>query len=378
MTTNILKFHRQTSDNLRKAAKKVKTLRAFVGFDGFVDQIIRLVDQRHSPQNYTTLSTILAFAKRIEKAAGKSTNIEMAVQRVKLGGNGPIVANALASFGLQTVCFGNLGFPELHPVFHDLAQKAKIYSVAEPALTLALEFDDGKIMMGQTEPLQMVTYENLMRHVGVSVFEQHWRQSHVICINNWTMLVPMTELWQKILQSHCDPQKLNREHLIFFDLADPEKRTRADLLQGLETLARFSPYFKVILGCNEKESVEFCTALQLEIGDGDKSELQQRAQQIRQRLQIDCVVIHPTRFSVAADANGTACVDGPYVRNPLISTGAGDHFNAGFCLASALDFALENALLTGVAASGYYVRKATPPTVTQLADFIENRPLRQE
>ena len=208
MPNNSAQLHRRVAQNLRNEENKVKSLRSFVGFDGFVDQIIRVVDQRQSPHQYSTIPTIGNFAKRIEKAAGKSTNIELAVQRIKLGGNGPIVANALANLGTQTACFGNLGSPNLHAVFQDLANKAQVFSVAEPALTLALEFDDGKIMMGQTETLQEVTYENLMAQIGAEVFNQYWQQSHLISINNWTMLVPMTDLWRSILQNHCDAQVL--------------------------------------------------------------------------------------------------------------------------------------------------------------------------
>lgn len=76
-------------------------------------------------------------------------------------------------------------------------------SVAEPAFTLALEFDDGKLMLNQSEALQKVTYENNINILGKDKFQQLWQQSHLISINNWTMLVTMTDLWQKILQHHC-------------------------------------------------------------------------------------------------------------------------------------------------------------------------------
>lgn len=73
-------------------------------------------------------------------------------------------------------------------------------------------------MMGQTETLQEVTYENLMAQIGAEVFNQYWQQSHLISINNWTMLVPMTDLWRSILQNHCDAQVLQRQHILFLIL----------------------------------------------------------------------------------------------------------------------------------------------------------------
>ena len=44
--------------------------------------------------------------------------------------------------------------------------------------------------------------------------------------------------------------------LFFFDLADPEKRTREDILKALSLITEFEKYFDVILGLNEKEAYE--------------------------------------------------------------------------------------------------------------------------
>ena len=48
---------------------------------------------------------------------------------------------------------------------------------------------------------------------------------------------------------------------------------------------------------------------------------------------------------------GTAKFLGPFVQHPKISTGAGDHFNAGFALGRTLGFDLEQSLCCGVATS---------------------------
>ena len=53
----------------------------------------------------------------------------------KLGGNGPIMANALASFGIGVTYLGSLGYPALHPVFDTFAQRAKVSSLCGPGLT---------------------------------------------------------------------------------------------------------------------------------------------------------------------------------------------------------------------------------------------------
>jgi sugar/nucleoside kinase (ribokinase family) len=67
-------------------------------------------------------------------------------------------------------------------------------------------------------------------------------------------------------------------------------------------------------------------------------------------------------------------VEGPFTPKPLITTGAGDHFNAGFCLGKLLGLDNATSVLTGVATSGFYVRTATSPTVANLVTMMRNWP----
>src|SRR5258708_33871018 len=97
------------------AARRAAAMAAFVGLDGFVDEIIHVVDKRDNAENFARLPTIAKLAERLAGAAGKSTNVELVNQLTKLGGNGPIMANALASFGIRVTYLGTLGYPALHP-----------------------------------------------------------------------------------------------------------------------------------------------------------------------------------------------------------------------------------------------------------------------
>src|SRR5580765_3469595 len=93
----------QCAAKLLTLAGPASRLKAFVGLDGFVDEIIHAVDKRADAENFERLPTISALSERISAAAGKSTNIELVNQRIKLGGNGPIMANALARFGVRVI-----------------------------------------------------------------------------------------------------------------------------------------------------------------------------------------------------------------------------------------------------------------------------------
>src|SRR5471032_2203928 len=116
------------------------------GLDGFVDNIIDVVDKRADALNYTRVETIAALGERISRAAGLSSNIELVVRQQKLGGNGPIMANALIENGLNVTYIGCLGAALPHAVFTDMVARCKAcYTLCDPGVTDALEFRDGKV-----------------------------------------------------------------------------------------------------------------------------------------------------------------------------------------------------------------------------------------
>lgn len=345
---------------------------AVLGFDGFVDEIVRIVDKRESLHEYSVLSTLSQLASRVAESAGKGTNLELVVQKVKIGGNGPIMANALATLGVPMTYAGMLGYPTLHPVFQELAERAQVVSVANPGHTDALEFDDGKLMLGKLEPLLEFTWECLVERVGVEKMVELFRQARLLGFLNWTMIPFMSDIWRHLLREVFP--KIARpaaRPFAFFDLADPEKRLASDIREALELLGQFEAHAAVILGVNEKESHEIAGVLQLPVPDHRPESLRELAAALRARLDISCVVIHPRAFAVAAEREVSAYVPGPFDPKPLISTGAGDHFNAGFCVGKLSNLSLEGCLLSGVSTSGYYVRTASSPSLERLAGFME-------
>src|SRR5213078_1513097 len=117
----------------------------------------------------------------------------------------------------------------------------------------------------------------------------------------------------------------------------------------------------VILGLNLKEAGEVAQVLGLPANDEAEAWFERAAEMMRAKLNLSCVVIHPTNGAAAATKEGSAWFKGPFVKQPKISTGAGDHFNSGFVLGKVLGMSLEESLCAGVATSGYYVRTAQSP-----------------
>jgi sugar/nucleoside kinase (ribokinase family) len=361
------------SAKLAAAAGKIKSLFATIGLDGFVDEIIAVVDKRMDNVRYDPMRTINQMGTKILQASGQSSNYEMVVKQTKLGGNGPIMANALASIGLNVTYIGNLGHPEVHPVFKSFAEKSKVISIAEPGHTDALEFDDGKLMFGKHESLKEINWENLSKRVGAAKLKELFGGSQLIGMVNWTMLPFMSDIWTHLL-AEVFPALPKGNRKLFVDLADPEKRTHADILDALKLLTRFQEQVDVILGLNLKEAGEVADVLGVPGRSDPEASVRESAVEIRRRLEVSCVVVHPRRGAAAASETHSAEFSGPFVAQPKISTGAGDHFNAGFCFGQVLGMDLEESLCIGVATSGFYVRSAQSPSCQDLAQFVAELP----
>ncbi|NOS69735.1 MAG: hypothetical protein HOP33_07380 [Verrucomicrobia bacterium] len=363
------------ANQLQSAAATTGGINAFIGLDGFVDEILHVVDKRESTDKYLRLPTIAQYAERLAAAAGKSTNVEMVTQLTKLGGNGPIMANALASFGIKVTYLGNLGYPNIHPIFADFTRQAEVHTIAEPGYTDALEFEDGKIICGKHKALRDVNWENIKARFGADKFLAKTQASQFVGFVNWTMLTCMNDMWASILKEIC-PKLTGPRRKLFFDLADPEKRTRADVLKALGLIADFEKYFDAILGLNEKEAYEVGGHLDFDTKDRSPEGLLNLTKQIRDRVKISTVVVHPVSYALAVNSKESAIVEGPFTPKPLITTGAGDHFNAGFCLGQLLGLDIPSSVLTGVSTSGFYVRTAKSPTVSDLIGLIKEWPAR--
>jgi len=378
-TTEILRepeeFREQCASKLLTLIEPASRLHAFVGLDGFVDEIIHVVDKRHHAERYDRLPTIQALSERVGGAAGKSTNIEMVVQRTKLGGNGPIMANALARLGIKVTYVGALGYPIMHPVFNEFARRAEVHSIAEPGRTDALEFDDGKVMLTKSIQLNEITWQNVQARFGRDKFIERFSTADLVAFVNWTMIPYMSDLWASLLAEFCpNPRVLRRK--IFFDLADPEKRTPKDIHRALELITAFEKFFDVILGLNEKEAYEVGDVLGLKTNLRSRDGLATLSMGIQEHVPISTLVVHPVTYALAVTGGELSSVDGPYVEKPLITTGAGDHFNSGFCLGKLLGFGNAASVLLGVTTSGYYVRNAQSPTIEGLVEMLRGWPIR--
>lgn len=322
---------------------------AFVGFDGFVDRLARIVRERNSEQ-VTTIPDITSFSERILQAAGVSADLELQVLQAQPGGNAPIMARELARLGGKVTCVGTVGESVLHSTFSNWGKHVDFIPIGAPCDTLALEFDDGKIMLPDLQPLDKVNWAHVKKYCGTEL-SRLVSDCSLFAMVNWSLMPHSSEIWTGFRDEYLHTVAQEREVTIFFDLADPSKHPAEKLRQCLELIRSFRTLGQVVLGLNENEATCLCRALGMENVD-----LADMAQQIYATQAADILLIHPRHGCQVTDEQGTRFLAGKLVTNPVCSTGGGDAFNAGFCHAFMTGHSADESAQAGMRQS--YLRVA--------------------
>lgn len=330
------------------------------GFDGCIDSIIAVVDQRTSREQYSTIPTLSAFGSRIAAAAGESTNAELITKVQKMGGNGPIMCNAMLGYGTELTYIGSLGQDQPDAVYAPLVSRTKeVITLGPPALTDALEFQDGKLMLGKVQPFEAITYEAIVAAVGLERLTKLYSGCDAIVSVNWTMLMNLTSIWQGLLQEVLPKvAEKGKRPFFFVDIADPKKRTREDLKGCVDTLAAINQYCNVILSLNCSETRQ-CLGVVGETWEGGTEDCEAarlNAAKLQKKTGIYMIQVHLKGSAAGATATESVGIPGYYTSQPVMLTGGGDHFNGGFLSALLSGCSLSDALRIGGATSGNYVR----------------------
>ncbi|CCH53399.1 hypothetical protein BN8_02491 [Fibrisoma limi BUZ 3] len=346
--------------------------KAFVGLDGYVDKIQKVVRAKR-PDGNDYFDQISELAGLLHTLAGKSGQIELVTLATKIGGNAPIMAQALASLGISNRCIGTLS----DPVFDQMHRGCELVSLGPPAETNALEFGDGKLIFSEVSVFERLRWSFIVGQLGIESIRRQYAESRLVAFVDWANLPHSNELWENYLREIVSQAPADPDRHLFFDLCDPTKRSIGSIQQALMIVAQYAPYGQVTLGMNENEARRIYLAVHGH-SPADAQRLAQTpdlpdiARCIREKTNIPTVLIHPIDCSLVATDAGVLTMPGRLVPHPTVLTGGGDNLNAGYCWGLLHGFSLADCLLLGMATSGAYVENGLSPDLAALIAYLDN------
>jgi hypothetical protein len=339
------------------------------GFDGFIDTIVRIIRDKQEQEPSSLFKKIREFGTYIREKAGASFSLELKEISLKAGGNMPNLANALGRLGATVNCVGALGYPQIHGIFKTLPSACRLYSFAEPGTATAFEFADGKIMFAQMGGLNQLGWNKIKGIIGMDTLIKLYKESDLLCMVNWSEIDASTDIWKGILKDVLPECFFTGEKPIaFFDLSDCSKRSKESIKQALRLISQFTQYSRVILGLNKNEARQIYWVLYEKYADKN---LQYLGGRIFEKLKVDTLLLHSSKEAIAYNEEGSFAAPSFFIQNPVISTGAGDNFNAGFCIARLLKLDPDLSVMFANSVAALYVKTGISPELTDVIDFLD-------
>lgn len=344
----------------------------FLGFDGFVDRILKPIRTKTNTR-IVPFQTMQEFSSYIGDKSGKSCSIDLETMEEKIGGNMPIAANALGNLGCQAICIGALGYPEINPIFKQMSSNCKLMSVSDPGYCDSLEFEDGKLMLASNTSIDRLNYEQITSVIGEDDLVKYINQCDAAAFFNWGEMLHSNDIWQKFLDHIIPKCTFSKKKIMMIDFSDFSKRENSEVKKMVELVNRYAEYFDITISLNENELDLFSDKLGFsETG----APLEEKIKAVSGKINCRNFVVHLLEASCYIEDNQIYTVRKEVINNPKIITGGGDNFNAGLLYGLLLELDISQAIKVGSGLSCLYVKDGQNVSLSKLkqyvADYNEN------
>jgi len=354
--------------------------RAVMGFDGFVDKIVRVRRDRSTDSGEDALTdrhykTLAEFVRFLGSKDGLSFSVELETQEEKKGGNMPLTANALGSLGVEVHCLGALGAAGVVDArFASMSDNCVLYPIVDPGWCLAMEFVNTKLMVYDNHRLNFMNWNLIKNALGLGKIIDIFEQSELIGLFNWSEVRNSQDIWDGLISEVLPLLSRKADRNVFIDVSDCTGRKPEDirtLSRTITGLARSSP---VTLSMNENEFLHLYTVLtgrplgEERIG---KERCMGLFPEMREKIPGVSLILHLADSALSMDADGTPLyIPGRFVENPAILIGGGDNFNAGFCFGLLNGEDVGGCMALAGAVGSYYVEFGRSPDRKELYSYL--------
>lgn len=349
----------------------IKKKTCFLGFDGYVDSLYSVVQKRKNADEWTKMNTLKDFGELLINIAGSSANVERVLKKRIFGGFAPNTCRAMNAIGANIFIIAALGYPKLHELYVSLPN-VESFPIANPGQTLGLEFNDGKVMITDFEPILNINWKTIIDIIKLDKMIHLVDSSDILGFGHWALVPSLNDIWKHFLNEIFPSISNLKDKLFFVDIADIRKRSANDLYELIDILQKINDYIPVLLSANDQEAL-YLTRVLMKSNNIDKpqiSDLIECGKNINQKVNLSYLVIHSPHFATISTEEDHYWITEGFTSKPKFTVGAGDHFHSGTVLGISSKLSPPEAILMGNALTALFVRTGESPNFEQLSSFI--------
>jgi hypothetical protein len=360
MSTTMKKY----ADYLQNISGKI-----LLGCDGFVDETYEIVEVRRSQSDFTAMKKLRQFGELLVERADGGVGLELVPKRRCEGGFAINTGRVAAFLGLKPSLPGLYGNQSIDPAYHEFEENCNLLSLGDPALTIALEFSDGKVLMSNLEAVSNLTWEQFKTHFGDEKLKEMFTGVDILGLGYWSLTADFDGIFQGFMDQY---ETLTPPRRMFFDFADIKKKSSESFIKSLELIKSYNNKIQMTFSLNEHEVFELCSRVGVERPELTPAAIASALTIVREKIGFDELVVHTPEFAAASNASeGEAYAIQDRQSNVIRLAGAGDSFNGGFLSASLGDLPLKERLVVANAVTAFFVTHATAPNKQELLAQIE-------
>jgi len=362
------------TSKLHSFKQRSSKITCFLGFDGYIDSLYSIVKIRSDATHWDRMNSMEEFGKLIIDIAGSSANIERVLKKKIFGGFAPNTSRALNALGVNTILVAALGRPEFSQ-YYESSSLAKSISIANPGETLGLEFDDGKLMITDFEPINNINWDTLINSVSKPMVIEHINNSNLLGFGHWALVPHLNEIWNHFLNEIFPSITEKKKKLFYVDIADITKRPSEDILKMIAILQKIDQEIPVMLTVNDREAIRLSHILSnvkpIKVKKENLKDFFKAGRFINDEINLSYFVIHSPHFATVSTYTEHYWVTEGYTSAPKFSVAAGDHFNTGVAISLATGLSPNESILIGNALTAIFVRTGISPNFDQLNQYID-------
>ncbi|MEM0964556.1 MAG: PfkB family carbohydrate kinase [Verrucomicrobiota bacterium] len=343
--------------------------KVLLGCDGFIDEVYQVVQQRQSVSDFSAMEKLRLFGELIVSRAEGGVGLEIVHKRRCEGGFVINTGRVAGLLGIRPTLLGLFGQDKIDPAFAFFDDICELVSLGDPALTIAFEFNDGKVLMSDLKTVANLTWDDVVERLGEETLKKLFSSVDILGLGYWSLTPDFDNLLSGFINLSETARPPKR---MFFDFADIGKKSAESLAESLELIRELNIGIPMTLSANEHEAGELFRVFDVRDPGENPAAVNSALLRVREAIEIDEVIVHTPTFAAASSSTGEEAFVVQDTQTKVVRTaGAGDSFNGGYLCASLGDLSIKERLVIANATTAFFVTHARPPNKEELIAQIE-------